>query len=125
MKILFIGGTGIISSACAELAVQRGHELTLLNRSLSRKHTPPEGARLLTGDVHAGAEHIAEQLHGDHYDAVVDFFAFTPGDIERDLALFRGNTDQFVFISSATVYQKPPQHYLITEETPLGNPYSE
>ncbi len=125
MKILFIGGTGIISSACAELAVQRGHELTLLNRSRSRKHIAPPEARLITADVHAETEHIAQLLEGQYFDAVVDFIAFTPDDIERDLRLFRGKAGQFVFISSATVYEKPPRHYLITEETPLSNPYSE
>ncbi len=125
MKILFIGGTGIISSACAELAVQRGHELTLLNRSLSRKHAPPQGARLIRADVYAEAERIAPLLQGEQFDAVVDFIAFAPEDIERDLALFRGRTGQFVFISSATVYQKPPQHYIVTEDTPLSNPFSD
>ncbi len=125
MKTLFIGGTGIISSACAELAVQRGHELTLLNRARSRKHTPPPEASLITADVHTETERITELLKGQHFNAVVDFIAFTPDDIERDLALFRGKVGQFVFISSATVYEKPPRHYLITEETPLSNPYSE
>ncbi len=125
MKILYIGGTGIISSACSELAVERGHELTLLNRSISRKHIPPPGSRVITADVHGGEERIAQLLSGEHFDAVVDFKAFTPEDIERDLALFRDKTDQFIFISSATVYQKPPQHYLIREDTPLANPYSE
>lgn len=125
MKILFIGGTGIISSACADLAVQRGHEVTLLNRRMSSKSAPPQEARVIGGDVHAGTEQMARLLGGEHFDAVVDFIAFTPEDIERDLAVFRGKVRQFVFISSATVYQKPPQHYLITEETPVGNPYSE
>jgi nucleoside-diphosphate-sugar epimerase len=125
MNLLFIGGTGLISSACSELAVKRGHELSLLNRSGSRKHVPPAGARVVTADVHADQDRIALLLGGQHFDAVVDFIAFTPEDIERDLALFRGRTDQFVFISSATVYEKPPRHYLITEETPLGNPFWE
>lgn len=125
MKILFIGGTGIISSACSELAVQRGHELTLLNRSVSKKHAPPAQAKVITADVHAREEEVARLLAGEHFDAVVDFIAFTPDDIERDLALLRGRTSQFVFISSATVYQKPPRHYVVTEDTPLENPYSE
>jgi nucleoside-diphosphate-sugar epimerase len=125
MRILFIGGTGIISSACSELAVQRGHELTLLNRSVSGKHPPPAEAQVIAADVHAGAGPLAKLLEGREFDAVVDFFAFTSEDIERDLALFRGRTRQFVFISSATVYEKPPRHYLVTEETPLGNPFSE
>lgn len=123
MKLLFIGGTGLISSACSELAIQRGYDLTLLNRSLSKKHLPPEGARVLLANVYEESDRVKQLLAGQHFDAVVDFIAFTPDDIERDLALLRGKTDQFVFISSATVYEKPPRYYLITEATPLGNPY--
>ncbi len=123
MKLLFIGGTGLISSACSELAISAGHELALLNRSVSRKYAPPEGAKVITADVHGSAEALSRLLEGCAFDAVVDFIAFTTEDIERDLALFRGKTRQFVFISSASAYQKPPRHYLITEETPLGNPY--
>ncbi len=123
MKLLFVGGTGLISSACSELAVRRGHELTLLNRSTSRKYAVPIGAQVITADVHSGPEDIAPQLAERTFDAVVDFIAFTTADIERDLALFRGRAGQFVFISSASAYQKPPRNYLITEETPLENPF--
>jgi nucleoside-diphosphate-sugar epimerase len=123
MKLLFIGGTGLISSACSELAVERGHELFILNRSASAKYPIPQGATLLIGDVHGDPAHLSGLLASHHFDAVVDFIAFTVDDIERDFSLFRGKTDQFVFISSASAYQKPPRHYLITEETPLENPY--
>ncbi len=123
MKLLFIGGTGIISSACSELAVQRGHELFILNRSVSTKYPLPQGASHLTGDVHAGTADLSTLLARHRFDAVVDFIAFTMDDIERDLSLFRGRTDQFVFISSASAYQKPPKYYLVTEETPLENPF--
>jgi len=123
MKILFIGGTGLISSACSELAVQRGMDLTILNRSVSHKHPAPVGAHLLVGDVHGDPNQIAALLQGQHFDAVVDWVAFTPDDILRDLKLFKGRTGQFVFISSASAYQKPVGHYLITEETPLENPF--
>ena len=125
MKILFIGGTGIISSACADLAIARGHELFLLNRSRSRKIPAPDGAILLQGDVYTEEARLATLLADHHFDAVVDYIAFTANDIERDLRLFRGRTDQFVFISSASAYQKPVRNYLITEETPLENPYWE
>ena len=125
MKLLFIGGTGIISSACSELVVSRGHELFVLNRSASRKHPLPEGATALTGDIRADEAHLASLLAGHRFDAVVDYIAFTVNDIERDLRLFRDKTDQFVFISSASAYQKPVKNYLITEETPLENPYWE
>ncbi len=123
MKLLFIGGTGLISSACSELAVARGHELFLLNRSASTKYPVPKGAALLKGDVHADASHLAGLLSGRRFDAVVDFIAFTTNDIERDISLFRGKTSQFVFISSASAYQKPPKNYLVTETTPLENPF--
>ncbi len=123
MKLLFIGGTGLISSACSELAVGRGDELFILNRSVSTKYPLPRGATLLTGDVHGDPAHLAGLLAGHRFDAVVDFIAYEAPDIERDLSLFRGATDQFVFISSASAYQKPLRHYLITEETPLANPF--
>ncbi len=123
MNLLFIGGTGLISSACSDLAVQGGHELFLLNRGLSTRYQPPAGATVLQADLHADESRLADLLVGRRFDAVVDFLAFTPADIERDLRLFRGRTDQFVFISSASAYQKPPRHYIVTEETPLENPF--
>lgn len=125
MKLLFIGGTGLVSSACSGLAVERGHELFLLNRSASRKYPAPEGSTTLQADIHADSTHLSALLADQRFDAVVDFIAFTPEDIERDLALFRDRTGQFVFISSASAYQKPVQNYLITEETPLENPFWE
>jgi len=125
MRILFIGGTGLISSACSELAVAGGHELFILNRSTSTKYPVPGGATLLTGDVHAGGSQLSGLLAAHRFDAVVDWIAYTPQDIERDIALFRGRTGQFVFISSASAYQKPPKNYLITEDTPLENPFWE
>ena len=125
MKILFIGGTGVISSACSELVLARGHELFLLNRSVSKKLPAPESASILIGDVYTEESRLAGILADHHFDAVVDFIAFAAPDIERDLRLFRGRTNQFVFISSASAYQKPVRNYLITEETPLENPYWE
>ncbi|MGE5642240.1 MAG: NAD-dependent epimerase/dehydratase family protein [Byssovorax cruenta] len=125
MKILFIGGTGIISSACAELAIGRGHELFMLNRGASKKYDVPTGANVLQADIHGDEATLAGLLAGHRFDAVVDFLAYHLDDIERDLRLFRGRTDQFMFISSASAYQKPPQSYLITEETPLENPFWE
>ncbi|MFZ5880022.1 MAG: SDR family oxidoreductase [Chloroflexota bacterium] len=123
MKILFIGGTGLISSACSELAVRRGHDLTLLNRSASTKYPVPVGATVLQADIHADEAGLSALLATQRFDVVVDWIAFTVDDIERDLRLFRGRTDQFVFISSASAYQKPPRYYMITEETPLENPF--
>jgi nucleoside-diphosphate-sugar epimerase len=123
MKVLSIGGTGLISSACSELAVERGIDLFVLNRGRSDKYPLPQGAHLLTGDVHGDEAQLARLLAEHHFDSVVDWIAFTLDDIERDLRLFSGRTGQFVFISSASAYQKPPRHYVITEETPLENPF--
>jgi nucleoside-diphosphate-sugar epimerase len=123
MKLLFIGGTGLISSACSDLAVGRGHELFILNRSRSTKSSPPVGSTVLQADIHADEAALAKTLAGHRFDAVVDFIAFTPNDVERDIRLFRDQTDQFVFISSASAYQKPVRNYWITEETPLENPF--
>jgi len=123
VKILFVGGTGLISSACSEFAVQCGHEVFLLNRSASKKYPAPEGSTTLQADIHADSAHLSALLSGQRFDAVVDFLAFTPEDIRRSLSLFRDKTDQYVFISSASAYQKPVKNYLITEETPLENPF--
>lgn len=121
MKVLFIGGTGNISSACARLALARGFDLTLLNRS---RRDPIQGAERLTADI--GEPAAAEAaLEGRSWDAVVDFIAFTPGQLEERLRLFRGRTGQFVFISSASAYRKPLPPGPVTESTPLANPYWE
>lgn len=125
MKVLFIGGTGLISSACSQLAVDRGLDLTILNRSMTHKYAVPKGARLLKADIHAEQAYLEQLLASQQFDAVVDWIAFTPADIQRDMRLFGGKTRQFVFISSASAYEKPPSHYLISEETPLSNPYWE
>jgi len=120
MKILFIGGTGIISTACTALAATRGFALTLLSRGQHQSQLPP-GVKTLTSDINDPS--LPEKIERESFDAVVDWIAFTPADIERNLKLFRGRTRQFVFISSASAYQKPQAHYLITESTPLANPY--
>jgi nucleoside-diphosphate-sugar epimerase len=121
MKILFIGGTGIISSACSQLAIERGHELYLLNRGQTTKRPVPVGAKVLHGDIRDAAS--ARAALGDHtFDAVVDWIAFTTDHIETDLDLFRGRTGQYVFISSASVYQTPPANVPVLESTPLDNP---
>jgi nucleoside-diphosphate-sugar epimerase len=128
MKILFIGGTGNISSTLSKLAVERGHELYLLNRGKSRKHPLPAGVRVIEHDIHVGGP--PAELRGARYDVVVNWIAFLPSDVERDLSWFAGGTEaattgQYIFISSASAYQKPPSHPMITESTPLVNPYWE
>jgi nucleoside-diphosphate-sugar epimerase len=123
MKVLFIGGTGIISTACTALAAQRGMDVTLVTRGQKLAQQLPRGVRSLVADVNDLA--LAQKLEGQSFDAVVDWIAYASADIERDLKLFRGRTRQFVFISSTSAYQKPPAHYLLTEATPLANPYWE
>src|ERR1051325_3648473 len=122
MRVLFIGGTGIISTACSTLAAERGIDLTLLNRG--RRTALPIGVKNLTADIDDPTD-ATRALHGKSFDVVVDWIAYTPSHIERDLNLFRGKTSQYVFISSASAYQKPSTHYLITESTPLANPHWE
>ena len=120
LNVLFIGGTGIISTAVSRQAVADGLELFLLTRGLHQAGLP--GSHRLTADAHR-PEDVRAALADRFFDVVVDWIAYTPRDIERDLSLFRDRIGQFVFISSASAYQKPPAHYIITESTPLSNPY--
>jgi nucleoside-diphosphate-sugar epimerase len=122
VKVLFIGGTGNISAAVSRLLVREGHDLDLLTRGTGGASIP--GARMLRADIHDPPA-VSALLSGVTWDAVVDWVAYRQEDVERDLALFRGRTGQYVFISSATVYLKPPSSPFITESTPLGNPYWE
>ena len=118
MKILLIGGTGIISSSVASLALAEGHDVVLFNR---RGGGPP-GAESLTGDFRS-VEDARALLKDRRFDAVVDFIAYTPEQVQADIDIFRDRTGHYVFISSASAYQKPARHYVITESTPLCNPY--
>jgi nucleoside-diphosphate-sugar epimerase len=121
MKVLFIGGTGIISSACSELALERGIELYLLNRGQSVRQ-PAVGARLLHGDIRQ--RESAQAALGDlSFDAVVDWVAYTPEQVQSDIELLRDRTGQYIFISSASAYQTPPRFLPVTESTPLHNPF--
>jgi nucleoside-diphosphate-sugar epimerase len=119
MRILFIGGTGNISTACTLLAISLGHRVTLLNRSL---HDKIPGTEQLTVDINDQTA-AATAVAGKHWDAVVDFITFTPDVLERRLALLRGKIGQYFFISSASAYQKPVSAFPITESTPLANPH--
>lgn len=121
MKALFIGGTGTISTAISELCVARGWELTLLNRG-TRAALAPQGVRIITADI-ADAEDVARKLEGMTFDVVADFIAYTPEQVERDIGLFAGKTRQYFFISSASAYQKPLASPIVTESTPLANPF--
>ena len=121
MKVLFIGGTGVISSACARLAVERGIELYLLNRGQMTQRPVPEGAHVIHGDIR-DPDGVRRALADHAFDAVADFIAFTPDHVQADIDLFRGRTGQYIFISSASAYQTPPASLPITESTVLSNP---
>ena len=125
MKVLFIGGTGVISSACAELAVQRGYRLYLLNRGQSLRPAAA-GAKVLHADIRQPGSvqaALGDLTFDAVFDAVVDWVAYTPEHVRNDVELFRGRTGQYIFISSASAYQTPPQFLPVTESTPLHNPF--
>lgn len=121
MKALLIGGTGVISTAVSALAVQAGMELTVLNRG-NRSVDVPAGARVLQGDMEDEAA-IRRLLQNERFDVAANFINFTRPQVERDIRLFSGRVGQYIFISSASAYQKPMSNYLVTESTPLANPY--
>ncbi len=122
MRILFIGGTGLISSACAALAVEQGHELVLVNRGRTSNVPLPHGVKVVHADVR-DAEALREATAGKSFDSVVQWIGFTPEHIRPDVDVFAG-AGQYVFISSASAYEKPPSSYVVSEAiTPLRNPY--
>lgn len=123
MRALFIGGTGIISTAISTELINQGCELYLLNRGNNNDRIP-EGAKILKADINDEA-HVAALIKDLTFDVVADFIAFVPSQLERDIRLFTGKTGQFIFISSASAYQKPLSDYRVNEATPLANPYWE
>lgn len=128
LRILFIGGNGTISSASSRLAIQRGHDLTLLNRGVSAASDSPdarppiEGARSLVGDA-GDPESLRAAVAGTEWDAVVNFRSFSPAQAAADAEIFAGITGQYVYVSSASAYQKPVERLPIVESTPLRNPF--
>jgi nucleoside-diphosphate-sugar epimerase len=120
LKVLFIGGTGNISLPCVAAAVIAGHHVTVFNRG-ARAVTLPAGVASIVGDINdAGAW---GDLAKSSFDVVCQFIVFTPEQMTRDIDTFSGGAGQYIFISSAPVYEKPPRHYVITEKTPTVNPY--
>lgn len=119
MKALFIGGTGTISTDVVALAQLRGWEITLLNRGSKKM---PEGIKSIVADIHDESA-VAKAIADETYDVVAQFIGYTAEDVKRDIRLFRNKTKQYIFISSASAYQKPLTDYRITESTPLKNPY--
>lgn len=121
MKVLFIGGTGIISSACSELAVKNGIDLYHLNRGKSSSTRKVAGVKNIIADIWNISE-AKKAIANQEFDAVVDFISFSPENIRDRINLFRGKTKQFVFISSASIYETPPSVLPITENTLCNNP---
>jgi len=121
MKILLIGGTGTISSAITRQLATSGHDLWLLNRG-NRKDDVPAGVRQVICDINNEAE-VLRQIGETMFDAVCEFIGFLPSQVERDIRLFKGRTRQYVYISSASAYNKPARSHIITEGTSLANPY--
>jgi nucleoside-diphosphate-sugar epimerase len=120
--VLFIGGSGVISSACSWLAVDRGMDLSILNRGRSSARPLPEQVTILHADVRDPVS-VKNALGDRSFDAVVDWVAFTPEQVRADIDLFRGRTAHYVFISSASAYQTPPSRQPVLESTPLRNPF--
>jgi nucleoside-diphosphate-sugar epimerase len=120
-SILFIGGTGVISATAAQRAVAVGHRLTILNRGRSTRPVP-DGVETLHADVR-DVSAVQEALAGREFDAVADFITYKPDQAKASIDLFAGRTGQYVFISSASAYQKPPTRLPIRESTPLKNPF--
>jgi nucleoside-diphosphate-sugar epimerase len=121
MKVLFIGGTGVISSACSRLALKRGVDLYLFNRGQTARPIPA-GVRILNGDIRDRAS-VEHALGDSTFDVVANWIGFTPDHVEADVEFFRDRTGQYIFISSASAYQKPLSSLPITESTPLHNPF--
>lgn len=123
MKALFIGGTGTISAAITRQLAAQGCELYVLNRG-TRNAGLPSNVKTIEADINDEAR-VADLIRDMSFDVVADFIAFVPAQLERDYRLFAGKTKQFMFISSASAYQKPLSDYRVTESTPLANPYWE
>jgi nucleoside-diphosphate-sugar epimerase len=121
MKVLFIGGTGNISSAVTDLAVQKGIDLWHLNRGQKSLFPLPAGVQTLHADIR-DPESAGDALRGHEWDCIVNWITFTPEQAQVDIDLFRGKTKQFIFISSASVYQIPSPPPFITEKTPIDTP---
>ena len=122
LKVLFVGGSGVISSACSQLAVERGVDLHVLNRGRSADRPLPEAATVHRADVNDG-QSVREALGDNDFDSVVNWVAFAPEQVRADVELWRGRTGQYVFISSASAYQTPPGRLPVLESTPLRNPF--
>jgi nucleoside-diphosphate-sugar epimerase len=123
VRALFIGGTGNISLACTRRALEKNVEVIHLNRG-TRPEKAPHGVTTLRADIR-NADEVRRALGGMRFDSVIQWLGYLPEHVEADIARFRDRTAQYVFISSASAYRKPLPHPVITESTPLGNPFWE
>jgi len=121
MRVLFIGGTGTISAACVRAAIAAGHDVSVLNRGSGRRRLPT-GVNEIVADIR-DEDATRSALEGAAFDVVADFLSFTPAHVATALRLTEGRTAQYIFISSASAYDKPPRHLPVTESTPLRNPF--
>lgn len=122
MKVLFIGGTGVISSACTQRGIEKGLKMYLLNHGITKERPIPKEAKVLRADFRNDNE-VESILKKETFDVVVDWICYTPEQAERDVRLFKNRTGQFIFIGTASSYQTPPANLPITESTPLSNPF--
>jgi len=120
MKVLYIGGTGEISTSCVRRSVEERHEVAVFNRGRTDADLP-EAVRRIVGDLKDEAAYA--ELGGERFDVVCQFLAYDLPQVRRDADVFGGQCGQYVFISTASAYQKPPKHIIVTEATPLRNPY--
>ena len=118
---MMIGGTGTISSAITRQLAAAGHDLWLLNRG-THKDEVPENVKQVIVDIN-DEQRVKELLGDNHFDAVCEFIGFVTSQVERDIRLFAGRTHQYVYISSASAYNKPARNHIITEGTTLANPH--
>ena len=124
MKALFIGGTGTISMAISKLLIEKGWELYLINRGNRNEDLRLKGANFITADIN-DEDAVKSKLDGMSFDVACDFIGFVPAQLEHDYRLLKGKVRQFMYISSASAYQKPCGNHVISEKTPLANPYWE
>jgi nucleoside-diphosphate-sugar epimerase len=120
MKVLFVGGTGQISLPCVKLALKAGHKVSVFNRG-QRDEALPRGVTSIVGDMRDPKSYA--QLGKENWDVVAQFMVFTPEQMKQDIRTFAGKVGQYIYISSASVYQHTIDSYVITEKTPAINPY--
>ncbi len=124
LRVLFVGGTGVISSACVRAAVARGYDVTVLNRGTTTVRPLPADAESLVADIR-DVESVDAVVSQRDFDVVADFMSFTPDHVQAHIDRWRDRTGQYIFISSASAYQTPPAQLPVVESTPLRNPFWE